>query len=97
MHVKKKSQVYFPGTLYTGTADGKILSIKDRNVTLLVHTGIHSPECGRHDMEPVCGRPKGMKVGPDGKLYVVDSYKGLLRLDLKENTLETLVSSEQGT
>ena len=38
-----------------------------------------------------------MKVGPDGKLYIVDAYKGLLRMDLVTFALDILIPSEEGT
>ena len=37
-----------------------------------------------------------MKVGPDGKLYLVDAYKGLLRMDLVTFALDILIPSEEG-
>lgn len=84
------------GTLYTGSADGKIFSIKGHNVTLLTHTGSAHSGCGSPEMEAECGRPKGMAIGSDGALYVVDSYKGLLRLDTSGKNLEILVASQKG-
>ncbi|KAL4226153.1 hypothetical protein ACF0H5_014139 [Mactra antiquata] len=85
------------GTLYTGTADGKIFAIRNTSLTLVAHTGIQHSLCGTPEYEPQCGRPKGMKIGPDGKLYVVDSYKGLLRVNVSTGDVETLVSNEQGS
>lgn len=88
--------VFSLGTIYTGTGDGRIFSIKHKNLTLLTRTGIDHPKCGSPEFEPLCGRPKGMKLGPDGKLYVVDSYKGLLRVSLETGNTETLVSNNEG-
>ena len=65
-------------------------------MTIIARTGADLSSCGAPEMEAQCGRPKGMKVGPDGKLYVVDSYKGLLRLDTDSGNLETLVPNQQG-
>jgi sugar lactone lactonase YvrE len=70
------------GTLLTGTLDGRIVRIDPRTggwVTL-AWTG---------------GRPLGLRRGPDGRLYVADARRGLLRLD-ERNRVETLVSTFQG-
>ena len=88
--------VLFTGTLYTGSANGEIFAVSNKTLTLVVRTGIESTSCGTYDFEPLCGRPKGMKFGSDGKLYVVDSYKGLLRVDVHTRTVEVLVSNEEG-
>ncbi|XP_053376691.1 adipocyte plasma membrane-associated protein-like [Mercenaria mercenaria] len=85
------------GTIYTGTADGRIFSIKQKGLSLVARTGIDHPQCGSAEFEPRCGRPKGMKIGPDGKLYVVDSYKGLLKVDLDTGDVETVVSNKDGS
>ena len=88
--------MYLPGTIYTGGSDGRIFAIKDRNLTLIGRTGIKHDLCGTFELEPQCGRPKGMKVGPDGHLYIVDAYKGLLKIDLPDFRQQTLISSEKG-
>ncbi|KAL3853839.1 hypothetical protein ACJMK2_017340 [Sinanodonta woodiana] len=87
------------GTVYTGTADGKVVAIRNGQLTLVVlsvHTKNKVPLLGSYDYEPLCGRPKGMKVGPDGHLYLVDSYKGLFRINLQNKALETLIPSNIG-
>ena len=89
--------LYSTGTIYTGGSDGRIFAIKNRKLTLIGRTGITHAHCGTFELEPQCGRPKGMKVGPDGNLYIVDAYKGLLKISLKDFRMETLISSETGT
>lgn len=84
------------GTVYTGGSDGRLFAIRNRTLKLIGRTGITHPLCGSFELEPACGRPKGMKVGPDGNLYIVDAYKGLLKMNLKNSTLETLIESEKG-
>lgn len=37
-------------------------------------------EGGRED-EPTCGRPLGMRVGPNNTLFVADAYYGLYEVD----------------
>lgn len=46
-------------------------------------------------IEDLGGRPLGLKVGPDGALYIADSYRGILRWN-GPGTLETLVSEVEG-
>ena len=84
------------GTIYTGGADGRLFAIRNRSLTLIGRTGISHSQCGTFEYEPACGRPKGMKVGPDGYLYIVDAYKGLLKMDLKDYKIETLIESQKG-
>ena len=44
-------------------------------------------------MEPICGRPKGMKINPfDGLLYVADSYKGLMKINTTNGHTETVLT-----
>ncbi len=46
-------------------------------------------------IEPLGGRPLGLKAGPDGALYIADSFRGLLRWS-GPGRLETLVSDIDG-
>ena len=47
-------------------------------------------------MEPVCGRPKGMKIDRNGDLLVLDSYKGLYKVNVTTGQKQLLVSSAVG-
>lgn len=54
---------------------------------------------GTFDLEPVCGRPKGMKINlndPSHPLIVVDSYRGLLQVDTKTGDIKVLLHSATG-
>lgn len=54
---------------------------------------------GSFDLEPVCGRPKGMKVNtadPTHPLIVLDSYRGLLQVDTKTGDAQVLLHSSTG-
>ncbi len=46
-------------------------------------------------VEDLGGRPLGLKVGPDGALYIADSYRGILRWT-GPGSLETLVTEVEG-
>ena len=44
-------------------------------------------------MEPICGRPKGIKINPvDGLLYVADSYMGLLTVNISNGFAENILT-----
>lgn len=68
------------GTVYTTDLAGKLYRI-DGEVPELIE-----------DLE---GRPLGLKAGPDGALYIADSYRGILRWT-GPGRLETLVSEVAG-
>lgn len=85
------------GMLYTGLADGRIISFKNgESWKTVARTGINSSQCGSFELEPLCGRPKAMKFDSDGNLVLVDSHKGLLKVHIASGEVETLVSSEHG-
>ncbi|XP_048739183.1 adipocyte plasma membrane-associated protein-like isoform X2 [Ostrea edulis] len=87
------------GTMYTGLADGRIVGFKGGELWLVTRTGAFHPDCGTFDLEPVCGRPKGMKINlndPSHPLIVVDSYRGLLQVDTKTGDIKVLLHSATG-
>lgn len=68
------------GTVYTTDLAGKLYRIDGEVPELIEHLG---------------GRPLGLKAGPDGALYIADSYRGILRWT-GPGRLETLVSEVAG-
>ncbi|XP_023677325.1 adipocyte plasma membrane-associated protein [Paramormyrops kingsleyae] len=78
---------------YTGTADGKIVKIQDGKIHVLARLG--KLPCGSRDDEPTCGRPLGIRVGPNGTLFVADAYLGLFEINLVTGEVDTLVSTRQ--
>ncbi|XP_062569095.1 adipocyte plasma membrane-associated protein-like, partial [Saccostrea cucullata] len=87
------------GVLYTGLADGRIVGFKGEQLWQVTRIGEFHPQCGTFEFEPICGRPKGMKINtadPSHPLIVVDSYKGLLQVDTKTGEIQVLVSSTTG-
>ncbi|XP_021370256.1 adipocyte plasma membrane-associated protein-like [Mizuhopecten yessoensis] len=84
------------GILYTGAQDGRILAFNNTHLWTVTRTGQEVPGCGSFEMEPVCGRPKGLKVNRDGDLLVLDAYFGLLKVNISTGQIETLLSSDIG-
>ncbi|XP_061179241.1 adipocyte plasma membrane-associated protein-like [Saccostrea echinata] len=87
------------GVLYTGLADGRIVGFKGEQLWQVTRTGEFHPQCGTFELEPICGRPKGMKINmadPSLPLIVVDSYKGLLQVDTKTGDIQVLIPSTTG-
>jgi sugar lactone lactonase YvrE len=66
------------GRVLTGTEDGRIFRVSADGgvVELLAMTG---------------GRPLGLEFAPDWSLVVCDAYRGLLRVDLRTESVEVLV------
>lgn len=77
--------------LYTGTADGKIMKIEGRNIHVLATLG--KPPCGSPEQEHTCGRPLGIRVGPNGTLFVADAYLGLFEVNPVTGEATRLVST----
>ncbi|KAA0717554.1 Adipocyte plasma membrane-associated protein [Triplophysa tibetana] len=77
--------------LYTGTADGKIVKIEGRNFHVLTTLG-KSP-CGSHEHEHTCGRPLGIRLGPNGTLFVADAYLGLFEVNPVTGDVKSLLST----
>ncbi len=71
------------GAVFTGTEDGVVhrLSADGRAVERVAETG---------------GRPLGLEFLPDGRLLVCDARRGLLAVDLRAGTLETLLTHVEG-
>ncbi|XP_073484048.1 adipocyte plasma membrane-associated protein isoform X1 [Aquarana catesbeiana] len=77
--------------LYTGTADGQIVKIEDDKIHTIARLG--TPPCGTRENEPNCGRPLGLRVGPNGTLFVADAYQGIFKVNTVTGEVERLVSS----
>ncbi|XP_074758614.1 adipocyte plasma membrane-associated protein isoform X2 [Athene noctua] len=77
--VGPESIVNIGDVLFTGTADGKIIKIEDGEIQTIARIG-HGP-CGTREDEPMCGRPLGIRVGPNNTLFVADAYYGLYEVN----------------
>ncbi|KAF4090099.1 hypothetical protein AMELA_G00048100 [Ameiurus melas] len=78
--------------LYTGTADGRIVKIDGRKISVVATLG--KPPCGSPEQEHVCGRPLGIRVGPNGTLFVADAYLGLFEVNPVTGKTTLLVSTK---
>uniref|UniRef100_A0A8C4UJJ8 Adipocyte plasma membrane-associated protein n=1 Tax=Falco tinnunculus TaxID=100819 RepID=A0A8C4UJJ8_FALTI len=78
--------------LFTGTADGKIIKIEDGEIQTIARIG-HGP-CGTREDEPACGRPLGIRVGPNNTLFVADAYYGLYEVNPGTGETKMLVSTK---
>ncbi|XP_078227649.1 adipocyte plasma membrane-associated protein isoform X2 [Callithrix jacchus] len=72
---------------------------KLRQAERLFENQLIGPESIAHigetrDDEPVCGRPLGIRAGPNGTLFVADAYKGLFEVNPWTREVKLLLSSE---
>lgn len=79
--------------LYTGTADGRILKLVGRRIHTITRLG--NPPCGSPQDEDTCGRPLGIRVGPNGTLFVADAYLGLFQVNPTTGESVRLVAGGQ--
>ncbi|NXI36937.1 APMAP protein, partial [Galbula dea] len=90
--VGPESIVHIGDVLFTGTADGKIVKIEDGEIQTIARIG-HGP-CGTPEDEPTCGRPLGIRVGPNNTLFVADAYYGLYEVNPGTGEVKMLVSTK---
>nr|XP_033468705.1 adipocyte plasma membrane-associated protein [Epinephelus lanceolatus] len=79
--------------LFTGTADGKIVKLVGRRIHTVTRLG--KLPCGSREDEPTCGRPLGIKVGPNGTLIVADAYLGVFEVNPTTGEATRLVTGGQ--
>ncbi|KAJ1154101.1 hypothetical protein NDU88_006857 [Pleurodeles waltl] len=79
--------------LFTGTADGQILKIEDGNIYTVARLG--KPPCGTREFEHTCGRPLGIRVGPNGTLFVADAYQGIFEVNPVTGEAKMLIDSQK--
>ncbi|MBV99915.1 Adipocyte plasma membrane-associated protein, partial [Eschrichtius robustus] len=78
--------------MFTGTADGRVVKLENGEVETIARFG--SGPCKTRDDEPACGRPLGIRAGPNGTLFVADAYKGLFEVNPWKREVKLLLSSE---
>lgn len=87
-----ESIVNIGDVLFTGTVDGRVVKLENGEIETIARFG--SGPCKTRDDEPTCGRPLGIRVGPNGTLFVVDAYKGLFEVNPQKRSVKLLLSSE---
>jgi sugar lactone lactonase YvrE len=80
------------GVLYSGVHGGEIVKFVDDKLVPVVKFG---EPCDGFWEEKKCGRPLGMKFGPDGLLYVADAYYGLFKVNVYNGTKTQLTSVDE--
>ncbi|XP_061645902.1 adipocyte plasma membrane-associated protein isoform X2 [Phyllopteryx taeniolatus] len=78
---------------YSGTADGRIVKLIGGRVHTVARLG--KPPCGSAEDEVTCGRPLGIRVGPNGTLFVADAYLGVFEVNPTTGESTRLVSGGQ--
>eukprot|EP00795_Rhopilema_esculentum_P003079 gene3079-1365_t len=86
------------GGFYSGLADGRIVKLyPNGNVEEIARTGKLMDNCGTYDTEETCGRPLGLRFDKTREnLIICDAYYGLLSLNLKNRSISTLITHEEG-
>lgn len=87
-----ESIVNIGDVLFTGTADGRVVKLENGEIETIARFG--SGPCKTRDDEPTCGRPLGIRAGPNGTLFVVDAYKGLFEVNPQKRSVKLLLSTE---
>ena len=82
----KSNSSYISGALYTGLANGKIVSVRGKVITEIGYTG--HMHCSS---EETCGRPLGVRIH-NGSLYVVNAYKGKIYAESSIDTFSIVRS-----
>jgi len=87
------------GSIFTGTADGEILRIKNDKIVnrWRLPGAVTSVGCGTYETEPVCGRPLGLRLIPgsgDKELIVIDAYLGIFYFNIETGKGEELVPAK---
>lgn len=90
------------GYLFTGLSDGTIrkIDVKTGESQVFARTSQAKSvpplsECGKPEMEHLCGRPLGLRFDVNGDLVVADAYFGLLKIT-KDGNVTQLVSEYEG-
>lgn len=78
----------YDGVLYTGLHGGAVGKIVDNKIIEVVKFG---NKCDGIYEEEKCGRPLGLKFDKNGKLFVIDAYYGIFKVDVKTKKYEKII------
>ncbi|XP_006902530.1 PREDICTED: adipocyte plasma membrane-associated protein [Elephantulus edwardii] len=87
-----ESIAHIGDAMFTGTADGRVVKLENGEVETIARFGDSS--CKTLEDEPACGRPLGIRAGPNRTLFVADAYKGLFEVNPWNREVKLLLSSE---
>ncbi|CAD5212713.1 unnamed protein product [Bursaphelenchus okinawaensis] len=81
------------GTLYTGTADGRVIKIVDGKVEKYINLRDDFGTRGKFETEPHFGRPLGIRRLNADCLVVADAYNGVFKVDLNRGLVTQIFCS----
>ncbi|XP_063992067.1 adipocyte plasma membrane-associated protein Hemomucin [Diachasmimorpha longicaudata] len=82
----------YDGVLYTTMNGGSVSKLVDNKFVEVVKFG---KKCAGFYEEEKCGRPLGLKFDKKGNLFVVDTYYGIFKVDVKTGNYERIVDPTQ--
>ncbi|VDM36897.1 unnamed protein product [Toxocara canis] len=75
-------------TIYTGTQDGIIVEIYKGEIRSDIR--LKDGPCGSYELEPVCGRPLGIRRLNAEELVVMDAYLGIYTVNFNKGTFKQI-------
>ncbi|XP_034941398.1 adipocyte plasma membrane-associated protein-like [Chelonus insularis] len=82
----------YDGVLYTTVHGGAVSKIVGNKIVEVAHFG---KKCDGLWEEEKCGRPLGLRFDKHGKLFVVDTYYGIFKVDVKTGKYEKVIDISQ--
>lgn len=75
--------------IYTGTQDGIIVEIHKGEIRRSIR--FKDGPCGTYELEPICGRPLGIRRLNDKELIVADAYLGIYTVNFDDGTFKRIL------
>lgn len=76
-------------TIYTGTEDGVIMEIRNGEIQRDIR--FTDGPCGNYELEPICGRPLGIRRLNENELVVADAYLGIYTVNFETKSFKRLL------